>query len=548
MEPHIVLLPRQHFWDWVQGVRDYVVKFRVNITPDPDNAGRYMAPGQTITVVLPPEGYPAYGDIQTYLRQKYPRARLDVIAARDPQHLKDLLAARIAANDRYGERLGRPDTAAPFRLHWPTDYPYITQPFGANPEIYARYNLPGHEGVDIRAPMGTPIYAAADGVVAQVHPDPADNHPYGIFLRIDHRDGYQTTYAHLQEILVTEGQHVRARDVIARADSTGNSTGAHLHLTLKKQGATASGLTSWPLDILDPTPFLVWPQEEPSAAAARFGWEPGVCLVGATVNPDGSVHAADVQAVQQARLEAVLLRQNTPSPAILRLRQTNPSLFLAATLTDNLSGEPVSPSAFVAHVQNDLARLYAEGVRYFEVQPEPNLQSNGWQRSWASGVEFGGWFGEVVKRLRQIAPDARFGFPGLSPGGTISGQRLDALTFLDQADVAAQGADWIGVRCFWQTRMALESPDGGRFHQAVRDRYPNHLLMITGFANLNPLTAFTIKGQEYVDFYRDLRQRAGYAAAFAETLSSSGPYQAVAWVSADGTLQPVVQAVGQREG
>ncbi len=546
-EPHIVLLPRQHFWDWVQGVRDYVVKFRVNITPDPDNAGRYMAPGQTVTIVLPPEGYPGYGDIQTYMRQKYPRARLDVVAARDPQHLKELLAARIAASDRYGERIGQPDQAAPFRLHWPTDYPYISQAFGANPEIYAQFNLPGHEGLDIRAPMGSPIYAAADGVVSQVHPDPGDGHPYGIFLRIDHRDGYQTTYAHLQEILVTQGQQVHARDVIARADSTGNSTGSHLHLTLKKKGATASGLTNYPLDILDPTPFMIWPQDEVGADAARFGWEPGVCLIGVTANPGGTFSEADARAIREARLEAVLLRRDTPTTAVLRMRQINPSIFLVATLNENLSGEPVSPATFAARVGNDLGRLYAQGVRYFEVQPEPNLQINGWQRSWASGVYFGGWFSEVVKRLRLIAPEARFGFPGLSPGGTISGQRQDALTFLDEADMAVQGADWIGVRCFWQTRMAMESTDGGRFHQVIRDRYPNHLILITGFANLNPMTSMSIKAQEYLDFYRGIRHRAGYAAAFAEVLSSDGPYQMVAWCSPDGTLQPVVQTVGGRD-
>ena len=193
----------------------------------------------------------AYGrDIAQWFKNNFPNARLDVIDVSTPSDLQTALASRISNNDPYGQQ------QAVFKLRWPTDYPKITQAFGENPDIYRRFGLPGHEGLDIRAPMGANVYACADGTVFQVN-DGSGNHPYGIHVRIQHRDGYQTIYAHLQQAFATVNQQVKAGDKIGLADSTGNSTGSHLHLTLKKQGATAAGLTNYPHDILDPSPFML---------------------------------------------------------------------------------------------------------------------------------------------------------------------------------------------------------------------------------------------------------------------------------------------------
>jgi hypothetical protein len=146
-----------------------------------------------------------------------------------------------------------------FRLFWPTRFGTITQGFGERPAFYAQFNLPGHEGLDIRAPHGSDVLAAADGTVRAVHLngniDPK-KHPYGNEVRIAHAGGYETIYAHLKSVAVAVGKTVSAGDVIGEADSTGNSQGSHLHLTLKKQGATARGETRYPNDIIDPTPFL----------------------------------------------------------------------------------------------------------------------------------------------------------------------------------------------------------------------------------------------------------------------------------------------------
>ncbi|MFN2223181.1 MAG: peptidoglycan DD-metalloendopeptidase family protein, partial [Candidatus Promineifilaceae bacterium] len=136
---------------------------------------------------------------------------------------------------------------------WPTEYRVITQHFAANPRNYAQFGLPGHDGVDIRAPSGSKVFAVAPGEVFRVHDQPT-GHNYGIHVRIMHQDGYKTIYGHLQKAFVRTGQIVEAGAILGLADNTGNSYGSHLHLTLKKVGAKVN---NWPYNIIDPTPFLL---------------------------------------------------------------------------------------------------------------------------------------------------------------------------------------------------------------------------------------------------------------------------------------------------
>jgi murein DD-endopeptidase MepM/ murein hydrolase activator NlpD len=88
-----------------------------------------------------------------------------------------------------------------------------------------------HGGIDIRAPMGTLVGAAADGVVIVASYDVGH---YGVAVFIDHRNGYITHYGHLSSIAVQIGQKVRAGQFIARSGASGRVTGPHLHFTIKK--------------------------------------------------------------------------------------------------------------------------------------------------------------------------------------------------------------------------------------------------------------------------------------------------------------------------
>jgi len=84
---------------------------------------------------------------------------------------------------------------------------------------------PTHTGVDISAPIGRPVYAAADGV-ARPYPDTTT---YGLYVDVVHSEGWRTRYAHLSRQLVLPGQAVRRGQLIGLVGVTGNTTGPHLH-------------------------------------------------------------------------------------------------------------------------------------------------------------------------------------------------------------------------------------------------------------------------------------------------------------------------------
>ena len=96
-----------------------------------------------------------------------------------------------------------------------------------------------HKGIDIGAALDEPIYAAKGGtVIAAGYNDGG----YGNMVRIDHGDGSQTLYAHMNSIAVEAGQEVLAGELIGRVGSTGRSTGPHLHFEISIDGNLADPL------------------------------------------------------------------------------------------------------------------------------------------------------------------------------------------------------------------------------------------------------------------------------------------------------------------
>ncbi|HEX5435925.1 MAG TPA: M23 family metallopeptidase [Gemmatimonadaceae bacterium] len=96
-----------------------------------------------------------------------------------------------------------------------------------------------HDGIDVAAPMGTPIVAPAAGVVSFV----GREHGYGNVLEIDHGNRIETKYAHCSRILVKKGQHVERGEKIALVGDTGLSTGPHLHYEIHVDGKVVNPLT-----------------------------------------------------------------------------------------------------------------------------------------------------------------------------------------------------------------------------------------------------------------------------------------------------------------
>ena len=100
-----------------------------------------------------------------------------------------------------------------------------------------------HKGIDIAAPIGTPIVAAAAGKVIGA----GWHGGYGNLIKLEHLDGSMTLYAHANRILVTHGQQVKQGELIAEMGSTGNSTGSHLHFEIHLRDRTVAN----PMALLD---------------------------------------------------------------------------------------------------------------------------------------------------------------------------------------------------------------------------------------------------------------------------------------------------------
>ena len=107
----------------------------------------------------------------------------------------------------------------------------ITSRFGSNESVRDHT----HSGLDISAPYGTAIKAAASGTVTY---SGNANDGYGYYVIISHGNGVSTVYAHCSQLLVSAGQKVSQGEVIAKVGSTGNSTGNHLHFEVRKNGIT----------------------------------------------------------------------------------------------------------------------------------------------------------------------------------------------------------------------------------------------------------------------------------------------------------------------
>jgi murein DD-endopeptidase MepM/ murein hydrolase activator NlpD len=155
----------------------------------------------------------------------------------------------------------KPQPAPPSQLTllWPTVTKRVTQRFGVNRQTYEQFGLPGHEGLDMAADDGTKLFAVTDMRCTVVDKDKQHKF-YGWSVRFEfkHLDRtYQVTYAHMKHpAKVKVGDVVQRGAVVGFADNTGNSFGSHLHLMLKRRGATANGETNFPNDIIDPTPFF----------------------------------------------------------------------------------------------------------------------------------------------------------------------------------------------------------------------------------------------------------------------------------------------------
>lgn len=144
------------------------------------------------------------------------------------------------------EEVGKPTSAVAHTLvavpsRMPLEHTLMTSDYGmrTHPVLGGRRN---HKGVDLAAPVGTPIYATADGFVSKAEWFSS----YGNFVSLEHGADLQTRYAHMSRIAVEPGTRVKKGDIIGYVGSTGRSTGPHLHYEVRVGG-----------EAVNPIPYMV---------------------------------------------------------------------------------------------------------------------------------------------------------------------------------------------------------------------------------------------------------------------------------------------------
>lgn len=120
--------------------------------------------------------------------------------------------------------LGIPDHVTPVTGELTSAYGYRDHP------VNGTYAF--HSGVDLAANLGTPVAAFASGTVDYV----GESEAYGLYIQLRHENDVTTFYCHCSELCARKGERVSVGQTIAKVGDTGNATGAHLHLEIKKNG------------------------------------------------------------------------------------------------------------------------------------------------------------------------------------------------------------------------------------------------------------------------------------------------------------------------
>lgn len=459
-------------------------------------------------IAVNPAGWGAGDDgqgLKGFFANYYPNCVYQELLADNPSDMARKLQIVITGGEPDPEPVYRP---VKFDA-WGTEYKVVTQPFGANPDNYLPFGLPGHEGIDKRAPHGSRIFACVAGTVIKVGDDqlPASQggHNYGTRVYIESHLGtgdngliirHTLVYAHLLERRVGVGDVVRAGQLIGLADSTGNANGSHLHLTVYQAGAQWPG---YPAGIIDPMIGLAHLLAPPPPVA-------GVA-VGLHASADPAFSAGDIDKFVASGSSAVKLLSFHDPAAVAELASRMPggtTYIIRAFLSFVENGQPrrVTPREFVSWTAGDVQRtieaIQSAGKLHtlkIELHNEPNLAAEGLGGSWHTPAQFGEWLNQVALEYSELFT-APLLYPGLSPGGTIPGVKHDSTAFMagsfPMVDNALYG---ICVHNYWAANYPME-----RALDQLRDiagRYPGRRFFITEASNNKGDTLPAAKAAQY---------------------------------------------------
>jgi murein DD-endopeptidase MepM/ murein hydrolase activator NlpD len=182
-----------------------------------DRAVGLSPPGTSTAAVTPVSPEPGVADASSLIKA----AELQKASAAQAARPATATGAAIVASVLGGAQAAGVQAGAIQILSGP-----VTSGFGGRWGAF-------HEGLDIAAPIGTPIHVPLAGTV--ISSGPASG--FGLWVRVQHADGTITVYGHINRSFVQVGQHVAAGAVIAETGNRGQSTGPHLHIGVMVNGA-----------------------------------------------------------------------------------------------------------------------------------------------------------------------------------------------------------------------------------------------------------------------------------------------------------------------
>lgn len=142
--------------------------------------------------------------------------------------------------------------------YWPVARnAYLSSPFGSRPDPFGSGAIVPHTGIDLALPTGSPIFAAASGRVSKAQ----RANSCGNFVSIAHSSGWGSTYCHMDRYVVSVDDRVNAGDLIGIMDSTGASTGSHVHFM-----TTLNGVAKDPQSVVGR-----WPGPRSAHIAGAYG-------------------------------------------------------------------------------------------------------------------------------------------------------------------------------------------------------------------------------------------------------------------------------------
>ncbi|MBE0698248.1 MAG: peptidoglycan DD-metalloendopeptidase family protein, partial [Anaerolineaceae bacterium] len=295
----------------------------------------------------------------------------------------------------------------PFRLSWPVDSRRVNQMFGENPATYRPFGLAGHEGIDFYAPTGAKIYAAFEGTISEAKYRGA----YGNQVRIRHEHNgvkFITVYAHMEKILASANQQVKAGDLIGLADNTGNSRGSHLHFTLFIEGEKTKGYYD---GIVDPWAYFEGnePPPPPQLSGVVVYTKQDVNLRSLpTTNSDVITLLPAGESLPVFGVAEDVKKKIGREPEWLQVKTgAGQTGYLAAWLVADSAGEVFLPSGLIIYAYDELPLRSGPGLglgQMGKVGPTTPLNILGSAESSRTKI------GQKDQWLQVLAPDSTRGF------------------------------------------------------------------------------------------------------------------------------------------